>query len=277
MPAAVINLRLRRFIRAVVVICVLIELLLVYLDHTVNYSYGTEIGSIRRLFNITREDGLPSWFGVTITTLAALTLWLIYVVENYLGSGKWIRRGWLVLALFFSYMAMDDGSDMHERIGTAFKEIHARETEQAGPPSFLSRAQQVFPSYSWQVIYAPVFASLGAFTFFFLWCNYKSRVYRIALILAFSLLGMALILDFIEGLEPEHHLNLYTYLTTKYKMNVYTITHFREMAYETCRHYSKSLEEFMEMLAMTVLWSTFMGHLGRRTPSITLNISDPET
>jgi len=260
----------QRIMCTIAAVCILLELLFVWLDYTFNYSYWTELGPIRRLFNITREDGMASWFGVTQTFLAALTLWAIHLTESKQGCGKWTKRGWLVLAIFFTYMAVDDGSDLHERMGSAFKEIQEREINAEGAQSLLARAQATFPSYSWQIIYAPVFLSLGAFIFIFLWLKLETKQQRIALIFAFCLLGMALVLDFFEGLEPDHRWNIYTALTNKYQMNVFTITHFREMAYESCRHFSKSIEEFMEMLAMTTLWMIFLGHLGLRTPQINL-------
>jgi len=263
---------LRKIIRILFTACVLIELLFVFLDYHINYSYWTEIGAIRRLFNITREDGMPSWFGVTITLMTALTLWAIYITESRRGTGKWSMRGWMVLAVFFTYMAMDDGSDFHERMGSAFKEIQEREINSEGAQSLLARAQLSFPSYSWQIVYAPIFLSLGAFTLVFLWFKLETKRQRVALIIAFSLLGSALVLDFFEGLEPDHQWNIYTALTNKYQMNVFTITHFREMAYESCRHFSKSIEEFLEMLAMTTLWMTFLGYLGKRSPQINLKL-----
>ncbi len=57
----------------------LLEIAFVLLDYHVNYGRLTEIGAIRRLTNIAREDGLASWFGTTQTLLVALTAWGIRI------------------------------------------------------------------------------------------------------------------------------------------------------------------------------------------------------
>ena len=65
-----------RFVRYVIGFCIAAEILFVFLDYHVNYGRLTEIGAIRRLFNIAREDSLASWFGTTQSLLIGLTLWL---------------------------------------------------------------------------------------------------------------------------------------------------------------------------------------------------------
>ena len=273
-PAVQVNMNLSRITKTIFFSCLSIFFLLMFLDYHVNYAYWTEIGALRRLCNITREDGLASYVGVTITGLPALTLWVTYVIERRLDSKKMARVGWLILALFFSYMAMDDGSSFHERMGSTFGAIQDREINSIeGPTSFAARSLDKFPSYSWQVVYMPIFGVLGAFTFIFLMFQLKTMRRRIAVICAFGLMASAIGLDFIEGLDPEHPLNLYTTITDQYKMNVFTITHFREMAYDAVQHFSKSIEEVMEMLAMTILWITFIGHIGSRTSEINVSLN----
>ncbi len=80
--------------------CVLVAAVLFLLDYHVNYGRWTQIGALRRMFNTTREDSLASWFGVTQTLFVALTVWALYWFSQ--GASKWRRRGWLVLALFFT-------------------------------------------------------------------------------------------------------------------------------------------------------------------------------
>jgi len=261
-----IHIPTRRVICIIVAVSVLLELLFVFLDYTINYSFWTELGPIRRLFNITREDGIASWFGVTQTLFAALTLWFIYMVESLQPSKRWVRMGWLVIALFFTYMAVDDGAEVHERVGSAFKAIQEQAAPGAANATLASRLYNKFPSYTWQLVLGPVFASLGLFTFVFLFSQLKTVKRRAALIAAIGLMGLAVCFDFVEGLEPEHRWNAYTHISKAYEMDHYTVTHFRELAYETLRHFSKSIEEFMEMLSMTILWATFLAYLGSRAP-----------
>ena len=49
--------------RRVFICCLLIEVGFVLLDYHVNYGRLTEVGAMRRLTNIAREDSLASWFG----------------------------------------------------------------------------------------------------------------------------------------------------------------------------------------------------------------------
>ncbi|NNC76904.1 MAG: hypothetical protein HKN77_03010, partial [Woeseiaceae bacterium] len=41
-------------------------------------------------------------------------------------------------------------------------------------------------------------------------------------------------------------------------------------------HYSKSLEEFFEMLAMSLLWLVFLRHLVRAAPIVELQLGGPK-
>ena len=72
-----VNVDTRRVILVAFVTCLAAELVFVLLDATVNYSQWTNLGMIRRMFNITREDGMASWFGTTQTFMVALTVWCV--------------------------------------------------------------------------------------------------------------------------------------------------------------------------------------------------------
>jgi hypothetical protein len=81
-----------------------VEVFLVLLDAIVNYGKFTDIGSLRRLSNIAREDGLATWFASTQALFAGLTAMLVYVVSKQMGLVKKHTIGWLVTALFFIYV-----------------------------------------------------------------------------------------------------------------------------------------------------------------------------
>ena len=147
-----------RLARRVLHFCIAAEILFVFLDYHVNYAEWTDIGAIRRMFNTAREDGLASWFATTQTLLAGLTLGLIYLsVKNGPGP-RWKAKGWLVLTLFFVYMAVDDGAQLHERLGSTFKAMR----EDVGS------SLDFFPSYPWQILFLPIFGTLGLFMLWFL-------------------------------------------------------------------------------------------------------------
>ena len=161
--------------------CLLCEIAFVILDYHVNYGRWTEIGAMRRMFNTAREDGLASWFAVTQTPLVSLTLWFIYALAKRGHQPRLKVVGWLVLALFFTYMAFDDGVQMHERLGSTFNTVRERS---GGSLDF-------FPSYTWQILFLPGFALLGGFTLCFLWLELHDGALRGALVLAILLLVFA--------------------------------------------------------------------------------------
>ena len=170
-----------------------IELLLVLADAFINHARWTELGPVRRLFNITREDGLASWFGVTQTWMVALTVWLVFVaVRKLRDSSRWRRAGWLLLAIFFSYMAVDDGAEVHERIGSAYKAVY--DPGQLGKVD--SEGQKVrslsfYPSYPWQALMGPLFAAMGIFLLLFLWREMRATTAFFWVLAAMGLFALA--------------------------------------------------------------------------------------
>ena len=70
----------------ILVFCIAAEVAFVVLDYYINYRELVDIGAMRRMFNIAREDSLASWFGTTQTLLAGLTLWLIHAVARHHGA-----------------------------------------------------------------------------------------------------------------------------------------------------------------------------------------------
>jgi hypothetical protein len=249
-----------RLIRSVFLVCLLVNLAFFLLDCFVNYRAWIDISSIRRLFNTTREDGMPSWFGVTQTFMVALTLWLIFVTARQQPGSRWRQTGWLVLALFFTYMAIDDGSALHERLGSALEDIQ----DSGSGDSWGAALLDVFPSYAWQVFLLPFFGALGLFTLVFLWRELNDTPSRALVAAAVGCMVLAVGLDFVEGLDPDHPWNLYTRLAEGLGLESLT-TESYDTPYEVLRHFSKSIEESLEMLAMTVLWIVFLRYWIRST------------
>lgn len=240
-----------RIARNLLIFCATAIILFVILDYQINYSRWTEIGALRRMFNTAREDGLASWFGITQTLLAALTLWLIHLAVKHRPGTRWKALGWLILALFFTYLAVDDGAQIHERLGSTFKAIQRDR----------GVSLDFFPSYTWQLLFVPVFAALVLFTLVFLWRELRTRNARLVLLLAISCWGAALVLDFFEGLDPRHPWNLYGFLAGHFQLDAWTYEQFGRSAYKALRHFSKSFEEALEMLGMSLLWFLFIRHL----------------
>lgn len=222
--------------------CLFVEIALVFLDLTVNWQRWSGSRAIRRMFNITREDGLASLFAVVQTFVVAVVCWCIFAVVRKNDRPRFQRFGWLFLAVLFSYMAIDDGAAVHERVGTAFK--HAN-------------VVTGFPSYAWQLIFVPIFAASGLFMLLFLWRVLSYSKFRWSIVVATGCFTFAVVLDYFEGLEEG-----YTWLVNQFGWSAKTI-----------KHFSKSAEEFIEMLGMTILLVSFLNHIANIGNTITIQFN----
>ncbi len=236
-----------RVARNVFICCLVFEIFLVLIDVFINYYELSDIKTIRRLCNIAREDSLASWFGTTQTFIAGLTLWLIFYLARHSSAPKTTAAGWCLLALLFSYMAVDDGAELHERFGTAFEIVFENKGAPDASMSWASKLLDIFPSYAWQILFIPFFGIAGVFMLIFLWRELKHKKAKIIIVLALTCFVTAVGLDFVEGLDKKHEWNFHTMIREKYDLQKYTV-----------RHFSKSLEEFLEMLGITLFWTSFI-------------------
>jgi hypothetical protein len=139
-------------------------------------------------------------------------------------------------------MVVDDGAMVHERVGTAFKQANEG---------------IALPSYAWQFVVAPFFVIMGLYMAWFLWRLGNQSIRRDWLMAALCCLGAAVLLDYVEGVE-----NGYLVLVDGLHWSEKTIAHF-----------SKSLEEFLEMLGMSFFLILFLDHLGFLTEKTEIRIS----
>ncbi|MGB5721450.1 MAG: hypothetical protein WBM34_12225 [Woeseiaceae bacterium] len=218
----------------------------------------TELSPVRRFFNITREDGVASWFAVTQTWMLGLTAAFLYALVRAGDAARWRRLGWAIIAIFFFYMAIDDGAQFHERIGTSVKTLLHGEDYDSG-----TRVAGFFPSYAWQLVFLPIFAAFGLFILWFLNKELQSARDKMLVVAAIGLLVLAVVADFFEGLDIDSSFNLHGWIKATWDLSEYQV-----------RHYSKSIEEFMEMLAMTLLWVVLLRHLVRIAPRIELQFQN---
>ncbi|MGH8584161.1 MAG: hypothetical protein ACREWG_15570 [Gammaproteobacteria bacterium] len=229
-----------RIANRVLVLGMLLEVMLLVLDYVLNYRLGAAIGPLRRVFNVTREDSAASWLGNSQTLLAGLTAWWI---RRMLAArnARHGRGGWRVVWVLFLYLAVDDGVQLHERLGSAAYYL----------PESPIPLLQAFPSYPWQVLFVPVFGVLGLYVLVFLWRDLGGGALRFMVVAAMGLQGLAIILDFFEGLAPDDPLNLYRMIAERLD----------PAAFETVRHFGKAGEETIEMMAITLYWHVFLRRL----------------
>ncbi len=246
--AAAVSFDDRAAARAVLIACVTLEIGFLILDYHVNYGRATDIGALRRMANISREDGLASWFAATQSLLVGLTGWIYWLSARAHHETKRRRAGWFLVAGFFTYMAIDDGVQLHERLGTTL--------------ATLQPGSEWFPSFTWQPFFVPLLGVCLVMSVAFLWSELRIRLARGAVLLALALFGLAVALDFQEGLKVTHPLNLYTELILRFDLADFTQSRFGQRPYDAVLHFSRALEETFEMFANTLIWTAMISHAG---------------
>jgi hypothetical protein len=249
-----------RTIRRLILVCLTVELLFVLLDYLVTMRGHGVFPSLRMMFNLAREDSLPSWFSATQTALVALTLWSVLFVVRSRTASAWLRRGWFVIAAFFTYMAVDDGARVHETIEETV-ELLAQRSEIPAAIDAAWNVLQRYPSYAWHLLFVPLFVGFGLFLALFSMRQVPRGRARVTLLLALALLGLAVGLDFVEGLDDEHPWNAHIRIVEAFDLQQASWRLFDKSPLFVVRHFSKVLEELIEMFATTLLGSVFLSHL----------------
>lgn len=250
--STVIHIDAASVIARLFIILIAAEIFFVLADHFINVGQLTEHAPIRRFFNITREDGIASWFSVTQNWMTGLTAGAIALIVSSQSCARQRRIGWFIMMTFLLYMAMDDGTAFHERVGSSVKAmLQDDESENLGG----------FPSYVWQLVFLPIFGAFGLFMLWFLNSELGVTFDKLLVLGAIGLLVVAVVADFFEGINTAGHpLNLYGQMADLW-----------QLPNDTILHYSKSFEEFLEMLSMSILWLVFLRHLVHIGPNLEIH------
>ena len=233
----------RRVLLIIFIACVASEILFFLLDLFVNYQHGASSRPIRRIFNTAREGSLPSWFGVTQTFIIGVVAFINFFLVRKIDASALRRVGWLILAIVFVYLSADDDAKIHERVGTASKSL-----------AITKSAVGAYPSYAWQVVFGPIFGAIGLFMLYFLWKELPRRFDRFLVLSAMGCLILSQGLDFVEGLDDGYEWLIDTF---DWKKGV-------------VEHFSKSIEETLEMFGMTLFLIAFLGQSMRLRASIAI-------
>ena len=239
------------------------ELFIVFMDIFVNHYEWSSIGSIRRMFDITREDSLSNWFSsLQEIVVGSIVLLTAFSVRNQKEGIYYKKRFycWSGIGAFFIYMGIDDAIKFHERVGTAFKLLFFK-TEETSDTGILGSIYEFYPSYTWQLFFGPFFVYVGIFIVWFLWKELFSRKLWFWLLVGISLYVIALGFDFVEGLEnkPYEKMGIAGFFST-------TDSHIG--------HMSKAFEEYLEMLGTTIFLTIFLKNLIKLTREWTIKLSD---
>jgi len=236
-----------RWIRRSVTFFLVALAAIVALDVVFNFLALVDDEDFRELFNMARELSISNWLSSMLEAGTGLVFWLVYLQEKGRPGGRSAARGWAVAAVFFFYIGVDDGTQMHERVSTAAANYFIVTSDASGAHpgamGWIGALLDRFPSYPWQVLFGPVIAAAALYTLWFLWRKMERSEAR-TVSLGFLLYALAQGQDFVEGLETP-----YAWLTARLGTGEYTVPHFAKVGEE-------SLEMFATIL---VLWAA-LGH-----------------
>lgn len=224
-----------RLLRTVFAALVVVSLLWVYLDVVVTYYEAIDDVPLQDLCNLVVEGSMGAWFSSVQTLLVGIVLLLIAARESASREGRHQAIGWGIVALFFMYMAFDDGSGFHEAIGTSFENAFrsAADSGAGGPAARLLRA---FPSYAWQILFVPPLGALGLFTVVWSFREMRRRSSRAMVLSGILCFVLAVALDFVEGIEVP-----YIELTARLGFHEDTIPHVSGLVEETLENFGTTL------------------------------------
>ncbi len=223
--------------RRVLFICLTVELLILLLDLLVVYFQLIDSSSLRKIFNVAREQSLGTWFSVVQAAAVGATLLGLYWVSKLQGARPY---GWLSIALFFFYISADDAAKIHERVGGYMGKL--AEAEQG---TVLSTIAGFTPSYNWQWVFLPFFAVAGLLILFYLWRQLTNTKLRLVIMAAFGCWVVAVGIDFVEGID-----GLFESIAESLEVKRYTVSHPFLM-----------LEEFLEMFGTSLFLYVFLHQL----------------
>ena len=183
-----------------------------------------------RSFNVALEESVGTWFSSALALWVALTAAAVFWHSRRHDVGI-LSLGWALIALIFLFISIDDTAKIHERLGTAMRVKYEQTTD--------TELDTWFPSWGWQLFVAPIYAAMGVYMLWFLNRVLPSREKKYV-VLGFTLLGLAVCLDFIEGQFA------------------------RGIEEDVDRHLQQLTEELLEMLGTTVFLYVFLRVLSTR-------------
>ena len=238
------QINMQQWIKIVFTVCLFSEVTLVALDYIFNYMDVFGDKQFRRIWNIARENSIPTWFSSIQAQLLGVTVLLIAAVQKrHISAFK--TWGWILIGLFFLFIGIDDFAAIHEKLGGVLQRMAEKGDSSEGAVVGLLLQN---PSFSWHTFIAPIFALCGLAIALFLWVEFwKLNLFRY-LFWGFGCWIVAQSLDFVEGLDE---VDTYYGLVQDY----FAI----ERAY-LVSHTFKVVEEFLEMLGTTLLWVGFLSY-----------------
>lgn len=217
--------------RTVIVGALVVDVAVLVLNYIFNFYDIANDLSIRRIFNVAREESIPTfWASLQAAAVGVTALGLRATARTTIES-----RSWAFVGVFWIYVGVDDNAEIHERVGSAL----ARATED-------SALVEWWPGFSWQLFLAPILAAALFGSVVVAWRHAEQR--RAMLLVCLGCFAVAQGIDVLEGIEGK-----FDEWADRLDMSPYTVGHgFR------------SVEELLEMIGTTAYWSVILPLLARR-------------
>lgn len=214
---------------------------LVACDSVLTFHDVTGYYVFNRVFDMTREESIPNWYASILLFCIALTCAVTYTIQRR----RVDRRDalpWVFFAGFFTFLSMDDGAKIHERLGSFFREL-AEEGD--GVFTVFQTVLEAASTYSWQIFVLPVFLFFAFFILLWGFNNISVRETHRWILLGGFFIAIALGLDYFEGLVDNGVIDLEG----------------RPLSVNTIEHYQRVLEEFSEMTGFICILRGLCVHL----------------
>lgn len=242
-----------RLVLATFLTLLLADYSLVLLDVLIARWRLVPVAGLAQAFDMTQEANLLTWYSSTQLLFVAVFGFLCACRLRLTDAPRWRQAGWVIISLFFLYMAVDDGAYLHERLGGAF----GRTVSDSSPLAFAGR----YPSYHWQVLLGPMFGAMGLFILVFLQRELGRRMQWVV-VAALGCYAVAVFLDFLDGYGDG---DVYRYLSS-----------LTAASRDTQQHYMRVVEEFLELLGTTLFLCIAMYRVTSIRGTVTLVFASEE-
>jgi len=185
-----IQLNLNRIILYVLIFCLAAEAVIFFLDIFLNIAELWYMEKFKRFSNVAMESSFGTWFSVVQNFIVGITALIISMHYRFISKNRGGFICWLLTALFFAYISLDDHLVLHERMGGSI-------TVFAG---WLFGKNITLPTYGWLFLFGPLFGAFGIFFLVFMYRELRTRKFRLILITGLFLWGAAVLLDAWDGM-----------------------------------------------------------------------------
>lgn len=221
---------------SVLVGLVLVEIGLLTLD-VVSYRY-VEQRELKQMLDLTLEGNIATFFASAQALFVGMAAFAIST--RYPNQPR--RYAWLAIALFFAFIAVDDASQIHERVSTVWGNAAL-----ADGSSLSARVVAGFASYWWLLLFLPFFAAAGLAMGIFALSEFGGALPAWLFLAGLAFYANAVVLDYFDAIERSYEPIMQT----------------MGWALGTARHVYRNVEEFLEMFGTTCILVAFLSFYAR--------------